>query len=232
MRKIDVLDHSMPPVDASVSGETKQCSYVFEGVCEDSYIKNITLFTAVPCPSCSTLTSPISRVTGAIIVAVTGLIAGRAICASFTCYIKTNIINKTMFCFVYLHNTKYCNTSWNTMPPGFHIKGKSGRGLAGIHWHKFKASVLLLYLSFTLHEKERECFEHASCYHSLSWDVDCSKTTHWCCRRSRPNRRDTGSLQSRGDNAHRSSTGTSAGTRNRESPQDMLLKIHTFKQVK
>lgn len=73
----------------------------FVGVCEDSYIKNITLFTAVPCPSCSTLTSPISRVTGGIIVAVTGLIAARAIGASFACYSKTNIINKTMFSFVF-----------------------------------------------------------------------------------------------------------------------------------
>lgn len=43
------------------------------------------LFTAAPCPSCSTLTFPISRVTGGIIVTVTGLTAARAIGASVTC---------------------------------------------------------------------------------------------------------------------------------------------------
>lgn len=54
-------------------------------------VKNTTLFTAAPCPSCSTLTFSISRVTGGIIVAVTGLTAARAIDASFTCYSKTDI---------------------------------------------------------------------------------------------------------------------------------------------
>jgi len=93
--KIDALDPSMPPVDVFVSGVTKQYSYVFVGVCEDRYIKKkITLFTAVPCPSWSTFTTPISRVTGGIIVAVTGLTAARPIGARFACYSKTNIINK------------------------------------------------------------------------------------------------------------------------------------------
>lgn len=87
----------------------------------------------------------------------------------------------------------------------------------------------LFYCStFTLHERERERFEHASCYHSVSWDVKCSKMTHWCCKGARPSQMDTGSLQSRGDNGHHSSTGTSADTQNHESPQDMLLKIHIY----
>lgn len=92
--------HRCHPLMRRWVGWLSNIGMFFVGVCEDSYIKNITLFTAVPCPSCSTLTSPISRVTGAIIVAVTGLIAARAIGASYACYSKTDIINETMFCFL------------------------------------------------------------------------------------------------------------------------------------
>lgn len=91
----------------------------------------------------------------------------------------------------------------------------------------------LFYCStFTFHKSERECFEQASCYRSLSWDDGCSKITHCCCRGARQSRMDTGSLQSWGDNGRHSSTGTSAGTQNREIPQDMLLKIHTICTLK
>lgn len=96
-----------------------------------------------------------------------------------------------------------------------------------IHGHT-NSEHLFYCFTFTLHERERECFEHASCFHLLSWDVDHSKMTHWCCKRARPNQMDTGSLQSRGDNDHHLSTGTSAGIQNHENPPDRLLKIHIY----